>query len=843
MAKEMLINTVAGQECRIAIMEKGRLEELYVERASSAPHVSNIYKGRITNVEPAIQAAFIDFGLPKNGFLHISDVHPKYFPGDQNHESEQVGRKRPRRNRPPIQDCLRRGQEVVIQMTKEGIGTKGPTMTTYLSIPGRLLVMMPGMSRLGVSRKVEDPEVRDKARKILGELDLPEKMGFILRTAGLGSPKRELQRDLKYLMRLWDTVKQRIETAKAPAEIYQESDLVVRTIRDVYNADIDRVLCDDETVAKKVQEFLGVAMPRTRHHIELYHGKGGLFHDFGLEEEIEKIYQRRVELRSGGSLVIDQTEALVAIDVNSGRFRQHNDAETTAVTINVEAASEVARQLRLRDLGGVIIIDFIDMHDLTHRRQVEKTLRDAMKNDRAKAKPLKISALGLLEMTRQRIRPSLRDSMYSRCALCDGTGLIKSPESQSLQVMRALQRATSNTNVARVVVAVTPMAAHHLTNFQRAQISQLETHSGKTIVIEANPDLSGEEMTVHCTNSRGSKVAWDTDITKTGKPRIETTDIEDVIKGVKTTETTQAKTDEKTPEGEQDSTAKKSRRRGRRGGRKHKKSTAETNGEAPAAEATAPVEANTPAAMPDMPETPETEQAETAAEDAPAKKSRRRGRRGGRKHKNTEAQSDSAAPSDQTPGETAAPQPAAAETETPAEATETEQAEPAGEQAPAEDAPVKKSRRRGRRGGRKHKKPSAETNGEAPAAEANSGLPAAEATVQAEMPATPETEQAEPAADEAPAKKSRRRGRRGGRRHKNTEAQPDSAAPSDQTPGETAAPQPAAAENKERDAEKSAKKSMKAAAPTKKVAAKKTVSKRVRKTAEKPAGKTTDSSE
>ncbi len=827
MAKEMLINTVAGQECRIAIMEKGRLEELYVERASSAPHVSNIYKGRITNVEPAIQAAFIDFGLPKNGFLHISDVHPKYFPGEQNNESEQVGRKRPRRNRPPIQDCLRRGQEVVIQMTKEGIGTKGPTMTTYLSIPGRLLVMMPGMSRLGVSRKVEDPEVRDKARKILGELDLPEKMGFILRTAGLGAPKRELQRDLKYLIRLWDTVKQRIEKSKAPSEIYQESDLVVRTIRDVYNADIDRVLCDDETVAKKVREFLSVAMPRTQHHIELYHGKGGLFHDFGLEEEIEKVYQRRVELRSGGSLVIDQTEALVAIDVNSGRFRQHNDAETTAVTINVEAASEVARQLRLRDLGGVIIIDFIDMHDLTHRRKVEKTLRDAMKDDRAKAKPLKISALGLLEMTRQRIRPSLRDSMYSRCALCDGTGLIKSPESQSLQVMRALQRATSNTNVARVVVAVTPIAAHHLTNFQRAQISQLETHSGKTIVIEANPDLSGEEMTVHCTNSRGSKVAWDTDITKAGKPSIETTDIEDVIGGVKTTKTAEAETDEKTPEGEQDPTAKKSRRRGRRGGRKHKKSAVETNGEAPAvetngeapaaktngeapaAEATAPAE---------MPATPETEQAETAAEDAPAKKSRRRNRRGGRKHKKN---------TDETNGEAAAAE-ATAPVEMPA-TPETEQAESA-----TDEAPAKKSRRRGRRGGRKHKKPSAETNGEAPAAEA---------TAPAEMPATPETEQAEPAAEDAPAKKSRRRNRRGGRKHKNTEAQSDTAAPSDQTPGETAAPQPAAAESKEHDAEKAAKKSMKAAAPTKKEVAKKTARQRGRKTAKKSAGKTTDSSE
>jgi len=504
--KLMLINVVAGQECRIAIVSGGALEELYIERASAASHVGNIYKGRVTNVESAIQAAFVDFGGPKNGFLHISDLHPQYFPKGRK-APEPVGRKHPHRDRPPIQDCLRRGQEVVVQMTKEGIGTKGPTLTTYLSIPGRLLVTMPGMSRLGVSRKIEDFQARGKAREVLAQLDLPQDMGFILRTAGMDRSKRELQRDLNYLMRLWKAVEERINTSRAPAEIYQESDLVIRTIRDVFNSEITRIICDDETMARKVKEFLDVAVPRTKTNIELYVGREGLFQDFGVESEIEKIYSRRVELRSGGSLVIDQTEALVAIDVNSGRFRQHSDAETTALKINLEAAGEITRQLRLRDMGGVIIIDFIDMRHDKNRRAVERAVRDALRNDRAKTKTLRMSSFGIVEMTRQRVRPSLKDSIYRVCAHCNGMGLIKSEESLSLMAMRSIQRALGNDAVARIEVSVSPAVAHHLSNKHRSQISALETKAGKQVVVRADADLSGEEIRLTCTNSRGSAVA------------------------------------------------------------------------------------------------------------------------------------------------------------------------------------------------------------------------------------------------------------------------------------------------------------------------------------------------
>lgn len=634
----MLINSVAGAECRIAIVQDGKLEELYTERTSSASKVSNIYKGRVTNVEPSIQAAFVDFGQNRNGFLHISDIHPQYFPEGLKIAPEQVGRKRPHSQRPPIQDCIRRGQEVVVQMTKESIGTKGSTLTTYLSIPGRLLVLMPNMLRLGVSRKVEDAQIRDKARKILSELKLPSDMGVILRTAGFGRSKRDLQRDLNYLTRLWSSVKQRINESKVPAEIYQESDLVTRTIRDVYNTDIKRIICDDQNVAKKVKEFLQVATPRTKHGVEFYKGKEGLFQDYGLEQEIEKIYGRRVALQSGGSLAIDQTEALVAIDVNSGKFREHNDAETTALKINQEAAGEIARQLRLRDLGGVIIIDFIDMRDAKHRRDVEKTLKEAMKIDRAKTKVLRISTLGIVEMTRQRIRPSLKDSIYRRCGYCNGMGLLKSEESQSLLVMRSLQRATSNNAVAKIEVSATPSVAHYLANYHRTQISELERRTGKTVIIHSNSDLPGDELNIRCLNERGREVAWEGgDLGEKAQQVIETVNLDEIedkqaIPGEAPGENQAGP--KKTEEQEAASpNEKKPRRRGRRGGRKHKKHITTTTETAETPSETKPL----PEAKSESKEPP-AEQATEPAPDAPTDKKAKKTHRGRRKKSAQEAE-------------------------------------------------------------------------------------------------------------------------------------------------------------------------------------------------------------
>ncbi len=588
MAKEMLINTVEGQECRIAILENGALEELYIERASSASQVGNIYKGRVTNVEPSIQAAFIDFGGLKNGFLHISDVNPQYFGGKKSYPTEAVGRKRPHRDRPPIQECLRRGQEVVVQMTKEGIGTKGPTLTTYLSIPGRMLVMMPGMSRLGVSRKIEDEDARSKARKALNELKLPGDMGFIVRTAGIDRPKRELQRDLNYLLRLWKTVEERTKRQKAPSEIYKESDLVIRTIRDVYNSDIDRIICDREDVATRVKEFLEISVPRTKHAIELYTGDQGLFHDFDLESEIEKIYSRRVELKSGGSIVIDQTEALVAIDVNSGRFRQHKDAERTAVELDLEATDEILRQLRLRDLGGMVVIDYIDVRDDKSKRAIERALRNGLKKDRAKTKVLRMSAFGLVEMTRQRVRPSLKHSIYRDCKYCNGMGLIKSDESQALMVMRILKRVMANDDVTSVEVGLTPESAEYLANYHRTQIAAMEAETQKKVIVRGDPELAGHDLKFTCHNARGSVVAWEPlqqDSRRGQKPR--TVRIEDYLKQRKqpadqpaepTDEPQEPTADQATSDVEKDAEESKpagekksSKRRGRRGGRRRKK--------------------------------------------------------------------------------------------------------------------------------------------------------------------------------------------------------------------------------------------------------------------------------
>jgi ribonuclease E len=506
MAKEMLINVSEGEECRIALVQDGRLEELYMERTSATSHVGNIYKGRVTNVEPSIQAAFVDFGLGRNGFLHISDLLPTYFGrrGEEVHES--VGRKMARRDRPPIQRCLRRGDEIVVQIIKEGIGTKGPTLSTYLSIPGRILVMMPYMSKLGVSRKIEDEEERRRLRQILDSLKPPSDAGFIIRTAGVGRTKAEIQKDLNYLTRLWQNMRKQIESGPAPMELYTEGDLVTRTVRDVFTSDIERIVVDNKDVARRVREFFRIAMPRTRNKVELYEEPIPLFHKYGIEREIEMMYSRHVPLPSGGSLVIDSTEAIVAIDVNSGRFRDHADAETTAFKTDMEAADEIPRQLRLRDLGGVIICDFIDLRFERHRRELERRLHENLRKDRAKTKMLRMSQFGIIEMTRQRMRPSLKRSIYSDCPFCKGTGLVKTPESMALDVMRRLAIAINDQRVARVELGVCPDVAFYLQNRKRAALAALESSTSKRIIIRSEQSLGMDEMNLQLFDARDGMV-------------------------------------------------------------------------------------------------------------------------------------------------------------------------------------------------------------------------------------------------------------------------------------------------------------------------------------------------
>ena len=506
----MLINHVPGEESRIAVVQDGKLEEYYQERASTEWHVSNIYKGRVTNVEPAIQAAFVDFGLERNGFLHVTDVHPKYFPGKDREAFEKVGSRTARHERPPIQKCFKRGQEVLVQVLKEGIGTKGPTITSYLSIPGRFLVMMPDMTRLGVSRKVEDDDARKEMKEILKTLDPPKEFGFIVRTAGIGQTKTDLKRDLSYLLRLWKDIERKRKRTKRVGELYAESDLVIRTIRDVFNNDIDRIVCDDLDAARRAQDFLNVANPRSKSQVVFYDDPVPLFDRFGVERQIEHIGQREVPLPSGGALVIDSTEALVAVDVNSGKSRSARDSETNAYQTNCEAVDEIARQLRLRDLGGLVVLDLIDMRPMKNRKAVETRFRNNLKKDRARTRVGPISQFGLLELTRQRMRPSLKSSIYLECRHCAGRGYSMSPESVVLSVMRRLALVMHRREVARIELTISPDVAFHILNRKRSELVALETQHHKPVMVRVG-GTTIDHIHVAGFDERGGLVTSDDD--------------------------------------------------------------------------------------------------------------------------------------------------------------------------------------------------------------------------------------------------------------------------------------------------------------------------------------------
>ena len=409
-------------------------------------------------------------------------------------------------SKPPLQDIFRRGDEVLVQVIKESIGTKGPTLSTYISIPGRYLVLMPGLNRVGVSRKIADEGQRRKLREIMNELNPPKGLGFIVRTAGLERTKRELARDLAYLLRLWKVILRRIKKSRTPSPIYQESDMITRTIRDIFSSEIDTIWIDEPQAFERAQEFLRVVMPRYVDRLKLYDERVPLFHKYGIEDEIAKIQRRRVDLPEGGSIVIDQTEALVAIDVNSGNFRVENDAERTAYEMNLRAAKEIARQLRLRDLGGVIVNDFIDMRDERHRRGVEMALRDAIKRDRARTKVLRMSAFGLIEMTRQRIRPSLKRSVYEDCLNCAGAGVVKTVESMSIDVMRLLALASHREDIRRINVAVGIPVATYLNNRKRKDIARLEVDFDLTIHVRAEENVPAEHLQIECFDGNNGEI-------------------------------------------------------------------------------------------------------------------------------------------------------------------------------------------------------------------------------------------------------------------------------------------------------------------------------------------------
>jgi ribonuclease E len=500
----MIVNDDPGVATRIAICEDGRLEELYTERTKTATAVGNIYKGRVTNVESAIQAAFVEYGGTQSGFLHVTDLHPKYFPG--NETSERVGKKVAKHARPPIQRCLKRGDEVLVQVMKEGIGTKGPTLTSYLSIPGRLAVIMPYMDKVGVSRKIEDLDDRRDMRKVLDAIKLPEGFGFILRTAGKGKKVAEVKRDIAYLVRLWKMIEKRINTIAAPCQLYNESDLVVRTIRDVLRPSIDAIVVDSESAYERIESFLRVATPRSSRKIIHYKDTLPIFHAFDLERQIEEIHNREVHLPSGGRLVIDQTEALVAIDVNSGKSRAAKNSETNAFNTNMEAADEICRQLRLRDLGGLVINDLIDMGKIANRRKIEQRFEKNLERDRARASVLPISRFGLMEMTRQRIRPSVLDSHYSECRHCTGRGLVKTPEEVASDATRHAGWILRDDRVHLVELACSASVGSSLLSSKRAEFAKYEQASNKRIVVRISETIATDQVAYFAYDKRGADI-------------------------------------------------------------------------------------------------------------------------------------------------------------------------------------------------------------------------------------------------------------------------------------------------------------------------------------------------
>lgn len=530
MKKEMIINVSQPEECRVAVIEDGQLEELYVERASQGNCVGNIYKGKVVNLEQGIQAVFVDFGIGRNGFLHISDVEPQYYrqggfdptkPIDQQNgkkqdkqqDSRRKGRGQQRhynggrpRVKPPIQDIFKKGDEVLVQVIKEGIGNKGPTLSTYLSIPGRYLVLMPSLGRVGVSRKIEDDKARRKLRDILLDLEPPKGLGFIVRTAGLGKKPGDLERDLAYLIRLWKAIVRRVEKTQTPVDIYEESDIIIRTMRDTVNSDMDAIYIDEKDAYKRARDFLEMIMPKFVDRLHLYDGKQPIFHKYQLDQEIARIYKREVKLKEGGSIVIDPTEALVAIDVNSGNFRTDSNAEVSAYKMNLNAAREIARQLRLRDLGGVIVNDFIDMRQEKHRRGVERALRDAMDRDRARTKIMRTSPFGLIEMTRQRIRPSLKRSVYDDCPCCSGRGIVKTAESMAIEVVRKLMMASRKNEITRVTVRVHEGVSAYLNNKKRREIMALEETGDMVIQVLSIEGLFPEHLELDCRDAKGKQV-------------------------------------------------------------------------------------------------------------------------------------------------------------------------------------------------------------------------------------------------------------------------------------------------------------------------------------------------
>ena len=472
--KRMLFNATQSEELRVAIVDGQKLVDLDIEHAGKEQRKSNIYKGVITRVEPSLEAAFVDYGQERHGFLPFKEISRSYF-------SDKTDASKAR-----IQDVIKEGQELIVQVDKDERGNKGAALTTYISLAGRYLVLMPNNPRGGgVSRRIEG-EDRNELRDVMAELEIPKGMSIIARTAGIGRNTEELQWDLNYLTQLWTAVEEASHIQTGAFLIYQEGSLVIRAIRDYFSADIGEILIDTADVHEQAVQFMNHVMPGNVARVKLYQDEVPLFSRFQIEHQIESAFSREVRLPSGGAIVIDHTEALVSVDVNSGRSIKGADIEQTAYNTNLEAAEEVARQLRLRDLGGLVVIDFIDMENPKNQREVENTLRDALHADRARVQTGKISRFGLLELSRQRLRPSLGETNHAACPRCSGTGHIRGIESTALHILRITQEEAMKDNSAIIQVQLPVEAATFLLNEKRADIHKIEQRMGVEVILIPN---------------------------------------------------------------------------------------------------------------------------------------------------------------------------------------------------------------------------------------------------------------------------------------------------------------------------------------------------------------------
>jgi ribonuclease E len=472
----MIINAVHPEEFRVAMVENNVLESFFIETATRGKVVGNIYKGIVAHIQNSLQAAFVNYGMERNGFLPFAEIHPEYY---QKEAHDPVR----------IQDVIQTGQEVLVQVVKEELGTKGALLTTYISLAGRDVVLMPGQSQRGVSRKIEDEDRRGRLKELARSLKIPDEFGVIIRTAAEERSKREVSKDLNHLMRIWEEIRKRVQDTPAPALIYKEQDLAIRVIRDYLNPNIKTILIDDKDVHRQVKDFIQIISPKHQRSVKLFKEDVPISLKYNLEDQIEQIFQKRVPLKSGGYLLIDSAEALVAIDVNSGRTNGNSALEDMAYKVNMEAAAAIPRQLRLRDLGGLIVIDFIDMRDNRHAREVERRLKEELKKDKAKITVGRISRFGLLELSRQHLGLNIMRGSYNECSACRGTGMVRSLEASALGYLRKIWLSLSHKKTAAVKGVFPIEVANYLLNQKRADLTNLEEKYQVTIIIEGAPGL------------------------------------------------------------------------------------------------------------------------------------------------------------------------------------------------------------------------------------------------------------------------------------------------------------------------------------------------------------------